>query len=118
MLGNERDKIQRENPKMAITDVPSTIPNPQIELEGKIKVSSKGQIVIPVEVRRAAGIEEGGQELRYHFIDGKVILEVEKYLSADDLLGIFDTNDDKGDFILDLNQAREDRSIEIMNKRP
>ncbi|CAK6481448.1 AbrB/MazE/SpoVT family DNA-binding domain-containing protein [Shigella flexneri] len=107
---------ERENPNMAIIEAPIMIPNEPVELEGKIKLSSKGQIVIPVEVRRAAGIEEGGNELRYHFIDGKLILEVEKYLSADELLGFFDTDEDEGDFVLDLNQAREDRSIEILNK--
>lgn len=88
-----------------------------IELEGKLKVSSKGQIVIPVEVRKAAGIKEGaGQELRYSFKDGKVILEVEKYLSPDELLGFFNEEGDNGDFVLDLAQAREERATEILNK--
>lgn len=109
ILKKKDGKFQKEDFKMS-----NSIP---IELDGKVKVSSKGQIVIPAEVRRAAGIEEGGQELKYHFVNGKVILELEKHLSAEELLGIFDTNDDKGDFLIDLNQAREDRSIEILKKK-
>lgn len=100
-----------------LMDVPVNIPSSPIELEGKVKVSSKGQIVIPIEVRKAVGIEEGrGQELRYTFIDGKVILEIEKYLSPDELLGFFNEEEDNGDFVLDLDQAREDRAMEILNK--
>lgn len=95
-----------------------TVERTEVELKGKIRVSTKGQIVIPVEVRKAAGIEEGGrQELKYTYKDGKLILEVEKYLTADELLGFFDTEEDNGDFVLDLDQAREERAIEILNKR-
>ena len=38
-------------------------------------------------------------------------------LSADELLGFFDLKEEKGDFVLDLDQAREERAIEILNKR-
>lgn len=87
------------------------------KLEGKTKVSSKGQIVIPVEIRRAAGIKEGKQqELKVSYTDGQIIIEIEEYLSADELLGFFDTEEDKGNFELDLNQAREDRAEEILRK--
>lgn len=37
-------------------------------------------------------------------------------LSADELLGFFDLKEEKGDFVLDLEQAREDRAIDIINK--
>ncbi|MBP3038572.1 AbrB/MazE/SpoVT family DNA-binding domain-containing protein, partial [Bacillaceae bacterium Marseille-Q3522] len=87
-----------------------------IELKGKMKVSSKGQVVIPVEVRKAIGIQAGGQELSYHYKNGKMVLELVKYLSADELLGFFDTAEDNGDFVLDLHQAREDRATEILKK--
>jgi len=87
-----------------------------IELTGKSKVSTKGQIVIPIEIRRAAGIENGGEELRCTYVDGKITLEVEKHFSADELFGFFDSEEDKGNFVLDLNQAREERAEEILNK--
>lgn len=85
-----------------------------LELEGKIKVSSKGQIVIPIEVRRAAGIKEGEQELRYHYKDGKVILEIEELIQPDELFGILNTQN--ADFVLDMNAAREERAEQILNK--
>lgn len=100
-----------------IIDQAIMIQSSSIELEGKVKVSSKGQIVVPIEVRKAAGIKEGGgQELRYIFKDGKFILEVENYLSPDELLGFFDEKGDHGDFVLDLHEARENRAEEILNK--
>lgn len=110
-------KNQKENFEMAI-DTPVTpiiFQSRPVELEGKAKVSSKGQIVIPIEIRKAAGIEDGKQ-LRMVYRNGQIILEVEEYLSADELLGFFDTDEDKGDFVLDLNKAREDRSEEILSK--
>lgn len=87
-----------------------------VEVTGKSKVSTKGQLVIPVEIRRAAGIENGGEEVRVTYADGKITLEVEKYLSAEELLGFFDNEEDEGNFVLDLNAAREERAEEILNK--
>lgn len=37
-------------------------------------------------------------------------------LSADELQGLFDNEDDTGEFTLDLSEAREDRADEILNK--
>ncbi|WP_373895040.1 AbrB/MazE/SpoVT family DNA-binding domain-containing protein [Virgibacillus natechei] len=101
---------KREDPTMI-----SETPNKHHELEGKLKISSKGQLVIPAEVRKAAGMEKG-QHLRYRYEDGKIILEAENYLSAEELLGFFDNPEDTGDFILDLDQARDDRTQEILDK--
>lgn len=41
--------------------------------------------------------------------------QIEK-LSDEELLGFFDTEEDNGDFVLDLNQAREDRAEEILKR--
>ncbi len=87
-----------------------------IELIGESRVSSKGQVVIPIEIRRAAGIENGGEKLRCTYSDGKITFEVENHLSAEELFGFFNNEEDKGDFVLDLNQAREERAEEILNK--
>lgn len=38
------------------------------------------------------------------------------YLNADELFGYFDIEEDKGDFILDIQLAREERSKEILIK--
>ena len=40
----------------------------------------------------------------------------EEHLSANELFGYFYTEEDKEEFELDLNQAREDRVEEILNK--
>ena len=87
------------------------------EFEGRVKVSSKGQIVIPIEVRKAAGITEGGQELKFRYKDGKVTFEIEEYISAEELVGFFDKPEDQGNFELDLNQARQERTDQIMKRR-
>lgn len=89
-----------------------------MEIEGKVKVSSKGQIVIPAVVREAAGIYKAGQELRYRYKDGKVTFELEEHLSPKDLLGFFDTEDDNGDFVLELDRARDERSDDIIKRKP
>ena len=107
---------KKNSTKKGKKDMPITMEQKPIEIEGKVKVSSKGQIVIPIEVRRAAGINDSGQEIKYHYKDGKVILEIEEYISPEDLLGFFDNEDDSGDFVLDLNQAREERAEEILRK--
>lgn len=43
-------------------------------------VSSKGQIAIPVEIRKAAGIEQG-HELIILYEDGKILIETAELLS-------------------------------------
>jgi len=113
MNGEESKKNSKKKGKR---EMPITLEQKPIEIEGKVKVSSKGQIVIPIEVRKAAGINDSGQELKYYYKEGKVILEIEEYISPDDLLGFFDTEEDNGDFVLDLNQAREERAEEILKK--
>ena len=40
-----------------------------------------------------------------------------KFLSADELQGYFDNEDDTGEFTLNLSAAREDRADEILNNK-
>lgn len=108
------DKDGKEIIKMVVADILRQ--EADTELTGESKVSSKGQIVIPIEIRRAASIENGGEELRCTYVDGKKIFEVEKHISAEELFGILNSEEDEGNIVLDLEQAREERAEIILNK--
>lgn len=114
MHDNKKKSLSEKSHKGEFEMMATLLNTTDIELEGKVKVSSKGQIVIPIEVRRAAGIKEGEQELRYHYKDGKVILEVEELIHPDELFGFFNTGEK--DFVLDMRAAREERAEQILNK--
>ena len=53
-------------------------------IEDIIKVSSKGQIVIPREVRKKLGLK-GGEKLLVLTCDGDILLRKTKELSVDDV---------------------------------
>lgn len=54
------------------------------QIEDIIKVSSKGQIVIPREVRKKLGMK-GGEKLLVLTRDGDILLRKTKELSLDDI---------------------------------
>jgi antitoxin PrlF len=54
------------------------------QIEDVIKVSSKGQIVIPREVRRKLGVK-GGEKLLVLTCDGDIVLRKAKEMSIDDI---------------------------------
>jgi len=54
------------------------------QIEDVIKVSSKGQIVIPREIRKKLGVK-GGEKLLVLTRDGDILLRKAKALSLDDL---------------------------------
>ena len=54
------------------------------QIEDVIKVSSKGQIAIPREIRRKLGVK-GGEKLLVLTRDGDIILRKAKELSLDNL---------------------------------
>ena len=54
------------------------------QVEDIIKVSSKGQIVIPREVRKKLGVK-GGEKLLVLTRDGDILLRKTKELSLDDI---------------------------------
>jgi AbrB family looped-hinge helix DNA binding protein len=54
------------------------------EIEGTIKVSSKGQIVIPRKVRKKLGVK-GGEKLLVLTRDGDILLRKTKEASIEDI---------------------------------
>ncbi len=54
------------------------------EIEDIIKVSSKGQVVIPREVRKKLGVK-GGEKLLVLTRDGDILLRKTEELSLDDI---------------------------------
>ena len=54
------------------------------EIEDIIKVSSKGQVVIPREVRKKLGVK-GGEKLLVLTRDGDILLRKTKELSLDEI---------------------------------
>ena len=54
------------------------------QIEDVIKVSSKGQIVIPREIRKKLGVK-GGEKILVLTRDGDIVLRKAKELSLDDL---------------------------------
>ena len=54
------------------------------QIEDVIKVSSKGQIVIPREIRKKLGVK-GGEKLLVFTRDGDILLRKAKELSLDDI---------------------------------
>ncbi len=54
------------------------------QIEDIIKVSSKGQIVIPREIRKKLGVK-GGEKLLVLTRDGDILLRKAKELSLDDV---------------------------------
>jgi antitoxin PrlF len=54
------------------------------QIEDVIKLSSKGQIVIPREIRKKLGMK-GGEKLLVLTCDGDIVLRKAKQVSLDDL---------------------------------
>ncbi len=54
------------------------------QIEDIIKVSSKGQIVIPREIRKKLGVK-GGEKLLVLTCDGDIVLRKTKELSLDEI---------------------------------
>jgi len=83
-------------------------------LEATAKITSKGQITVPVEIRNALEVKEGDQ-IRFVMKGGVVFIEPIAYLNAEQLYGIF-KHPHGPNFNLDMESAREDRAEEIMRK--
>jgi AbrB family looped-hinge helix DNA binding protein len=90
------------------------------DLEIRAKVSTKGQVVIPIDIRRALGIEDGNSnEVIFRMEKGVLYLEMaepEIMLSPDLLAGFLDQPEDEGDFHLDVGAARDERTTVILDK--
>ncbi|WP_240689445.1 AbrB/MazE/SpoVT family DNA-binding domain-containing protein [Ammoniphilus sp. YIM 78166] len=81
------------------------------------KISSKGQVVIPLEIRKTLGIEEG-DNIRF-IIDenGETKFEVVKKKAILDLFGVAKPKQDTSDFIKVRNNSLEERSEQRMKEK-
>ncbi len=87
-------------------------------IEELAKLSSKGQVTIPIEIRTKLNIREGDQ-VRFILENGTVRLEPVRLLTADELFGILNQPEDDGHFVLDLNEERRNIAEEtIRNNLP
>lgn len=79
------------------------------------KISSKGQVVIPLEIRKMLGIEEG-DTIRF-IIDesGETKIEVVKKRAILDLFGVAKPKRDTSDFKKVLDDSLEERTEQKMN---
>ena len=89
-------------------------PMAERNLEATARITSKGQITVPVEIRNALEVKEGDQ-LRFVMKGGVVFIEPIGYLNAEQLYGIF-KHPQGPQFNLDLEALRDDRAEEIMKK--
>ncbi|MHB1630571.1 MAG: AbrB/MazE/SpoVT family DNA-binding domain-containing protein [Bacilli bacterium] len=111
MTDDHHSSSEREAPDRMNT---AKIQEPIVS-EGFSKISSKGQVTIPMEIRSLLHMNEGDQ-LRFVYEDGVLKIEHIRLLSADELYGYFDTPDDDGSFVLDLSAAREERAEELFKE--
>lgn len=77
------------------------------------RISSKGQVTIPLEVRQWLGVGEG-DELRFVAQSETVLVEAIRRPDADALYGIFNEPDDQEDFVFDSEVARAERAKRIL----
>ncbi|MGP3788197.1 AbrB/MazE/SpoVT family DNA-binding domain-containing protein [Paenibacillus sp. 1A_MP2] len=79
------------------------------------KLSSKAQVTIPIEIRRALSLKEGDKVKFVLRGDGVVYVEPLHYSSPEQLFGIFNVPGENN-FELDLTEARADRASQILNR--
>lgn len=114
MTSNESNPIHQQKEEMKMINGAMVSKSPlQDEVIEISKISSKGQITIPVSIRNLLGVTEGDQ-LRFIYEDGVVTVEPIKLLSADELFGILNQPEDPDPFVLDLEAAKEERAREII----
>ena len=78
-------------------------------------VTERGQVTIPVEVRKALGIEAKGK-VSFIIEDGSVVLRRPKYTIATAAGSIKPINRDIDEMIREAKEDRADRLIEKMRK--
>ncbi|WP_161605032.1 AbrB/MazE/SpoVT family DNA-binding domain-containing protein [Brevibacillus massiliensis] len=79
------------------------------------KLTSKGQITIPIEIRKALEIEEG-DNIRFIIEDGEAKIKVVKKTIVDELFGCIEPKGDTSDLNKLINDAWEERAEEIVRK--
>ena len=90
----------------------------EIRIESKAKVSIKGQFVIPIEIRRAIGIsDDGNQEVIFTLRkDGTLCVEKVEEVDVEELFSRFEGRVEKG-YVLDKQAAWEERAEEVVSKK-
>jgi AbrB family looped-hinge helix DNA binding protein len=90
----------------------------EVSIESKAKVSTKGQVVIPIEIRRAIGIsDEGNQEVIFTLKkDGTLCVEKVEEVDVDELFSRFEGRVEKG-YVLDKQTAWEERASDVLSKK-
>jgi AbrB family looped-hinge helix DNA binding protein len=71
-------------------------------------VTCKGQVTIPVEIRRRLGVKDGGPVEYVVAEDGKIVLEPPRFVSVHDLTGIAGKLPEPVDWPTMREIARED----------
>lgn len=65
---------------------------PNVVVKATSRLSSRGQVVIPIEIRKALGLTEGDDLTFILNKDGEIKVEVVKKQHVSELLGILKTN--------------------------
>lgn len=113
-MDNKKGKNQRPKNKKTKKEEKKRGDNMNTILEGKSTITKSGQITFPAKFIKELGLKEGDQ-LRFILReDGQVQVEPIKLLTANDLFGMFDQPEDEGNFVLDLDAAREERAESIL----
>ena len=79
----------------------------------KARISSKGQVTIPIEVRKWLGVSEG-DELRFVAKHDAVVVEAIQRPEAETLYGIFNEPEDEENFVFDPEAVRAERATRIL----
>ncbi len=79
------------------------------------KLTSKGQITVPAEIRKALNIEEG-DNIRFIIEDGEAKIKVVKKSIVDELFGSVKPKGDTRDLKKVINDAWVERTEEIARK--
>lgn len=84
-------------------------------MEETAKITSKGQLTFPAKLMKELNLKTGDQ-LRFILReDGQIHVEPVRLYTADQLFGMFDQPEDEGNFVLDLDAAREERAEVILS---
>lgn len=85
-----------------------------IRNEAKITLTKSGQITFPAKLIKGLGLKKGDQ-LHFKLLEnGQILVEPVKLLAAEELFGMFDRPEDKGNFTLDLQADRNERADNII----
>jgi len=82
-------------------------------IEAQSTITSRGQITFPAKIMKKLGLKEGDL-LRFIYEAGELHVEAIPLLSEEDLFGSLDRPEDQGHFVLNLESARDERTVDIL----